>query len=405
MSFANQSNATAFVGRQPILTSKRSTYAYELLYRSCEDNVAVFDDAESATAELLVNSFLEIGLERIVGSRRAFINISEKFLLGGHASSLPQERVVLEVLETVQPTAEVLSALSQLRSNGYKIAIDDFVYSPELMPLVELADIVKVDLPEIDADELPRHVDILKQQNVRILAEKVETEAEFETCKQLGFDYFQGYFFARPTLIKGKQLPGNRLTMVRLLTQLQRPEVTIQEIAEIVRTEPALSLKLFRFVNSAFGGLSQKVESIQHAVTLIGLKRIKSITSLTILSQSTQDKPAEFMRTVLVRARMAELLAIKMQVDDSESYFLSGLLSALDALLQLPLDEAIALISISPDVEAALTSRSGPIGQVLDCVMQYEQGNWNHVALPIDDQDIRDAYLQAIEWATVAGQL
>ena len=406
MSIANQSNVTAFVGRQPIFTPKRNTYAYELLFRSSEENFAVFDDAEAATAELLLNTFLEIGLERIVGNRRAFINISEKFLLGGFASSLPQSRVVLEVLETVRPTPEVLSALAQLRQDGYTIAIDDFVYSPELMPLVELADIVKVDLPEIDAEQLPQHVDILKQQNVRILAEKVETEEEFEKCKELGFNYFQGYFFSRPTVIRGKQLPTNRLTMVQLLARLQRPQVSLQEIADIVRTEPALSLKLFRFVNSAYCGLSQKVESVQHAVALAGLKRIKTIASLTIMSQAAQGEPAEFMRTVLVRARMAELLATKMQADNVESYFLTGLFSALDTLLHMPLEEALELVSVSEEVEAALKRRSGPIGQVLNAVMQYEKGNWDNASvLPVDDNDIRDTYLEAIEWATITGQL
>jgi EAL and modified HD-GYP domain-containing signal transduction protein len=391
---------SVFVGRQPIYTADARTYAYELLFRSNENNRADFADGETATAQLLLNTFAEIGLERVVGNLPAFINLPEEFILNGHCFALPKERVVLEVLEDVRPTAEILSALTKLRDAGYTIALDDFVHSPELMPLVELADIIKVDLPAIASADLPRHVALLQKYDVRLLAEKVETREEFEYCRELDFDYFQGYFFCRPTIISGKQIPANRVTMMRLISQLQKPSVSLPEITEVIQTEPALAYKLLRYVNSATNSLDHKVESVRHAVTLAGISRIKTLACLSALSEVGEGKPPELIQTILVRAKMAELLAIDLRHSNTESYFLTGLFSGLDALLDLPMNEALERVPVSNEVAQALTSRAGELGMVLNCVLEYERGNWEQVSCSsISNESIRDAYLQAIQWA------
>lgn len=388
-----------FVGRQPIYNRELATVAFELLFRSGEENHANFADGDQATAELILNTFTEIGLEQVVGSVPAFVNLPENFILDGHAYLLPTDRVVLEVLEDVRPTDMVLSALSALRDEGYTIAIDDFVYSPELMPLVKLANIVKVDLPAITKDELPKHVAILRQHNVRILAEKVETQEEFEFCKELGFDYFQGYFFCKPSIVKRKQIPTNRVTMMRLITRLQSPTASLAEIAEVIRTEPSLAYKLLMFVNSAYCGLTNKVESIQHAVALAGIHRIKTMSCLSILSNAADDKPIQLVQTLLIRARMAELLAERAGQRKTDSFFLAGLFSAIDALLDVSMEEALAMVPVNKDVRDALTERKGFVGMVLECVLAYEKGDWAHVECrSLDDDSIRNAYLQAISW-------
>ncbi len=389
-----------FVGRQPIFDSKLNTYAYELLFRSNETNSANFVDGERATAELMHNVFAEIGIHQIAGKFPAFVNITEDFILGGYCLSLPKERVVLEVLEDVRPTPEVLDALRKLRSKGYVIALDDFRFDPNLLPLVKLAHIVKVDLPEIPQDDLPVHVELLRQYDVKLLAEKVETQAEFELCKELGFDYFQGYLFCKPSIIKGQRVSSSRITVMSLISKLQNPGASPEDIAKAIETEPGFAVKLLRYVNSAFIGLIHEIESIQHAVTLVGVRQIKTICSLTALVSATDGKPTELARTVLIRAKMAELLSHRLAYRNPERYFMAGMFSALDVILDMPIESAIATVPVSQEIREAILNRAGNIGQVLDCVLAHEACDWNNPSLTrFNNVCIRESYLAAIQWA------
>ncbi len=390
----------AYVGRQPIYSQVSQTVAYELLFRSSEENQADIVDGECATAELLLNVFAEIGLERVVGKLPAFINVSEEFILKGYCQALPQDKVVIEVLEDVRPTPEVLAALAELKKVGYKLALDDFVYSSELMPLVKLVNIVKVDLPQLADCELAEHVNLLRRYDVKLLAEKVETVDDFEACKSLGFDFYQGYFFCRPTVVKGRRVPSNRLTVMRLISKLQKPAITLNEISEIIQTEPTLAYKLLRFVNSSQCGLNHKIESIKHAVVLVGIHHVKTLCSLTMLAEAAMGKPGELVKTLLVRAKMAELLAIQLKQAKTDSFFLVGLFSAIDALLDLPMDQALDRVPVSNDVHEALLNGHGTLGMVLNCVLEYENGRWDTVVCSLLDANrIKNCYLTAIEWA------
>ena len=395
--------STVYVGRQPIYTGDSKTFAYELLFRSNETNHAEFVDGERATAELLLNSFAEIGLERIVGNLPAFINVPEEFILNGHCFALPKDRVVIEVLEDVRPTKDVLAVLSKLRKEGYTIALDDFVFSPQLMPMVELANIIKVDLPLVPTGELAKQVNILRNHDLRILAEKVETQEEFEFCKELGFDYYQGYFFSRPTIVKGKKLSVNKVTMMRLVAKLQSSSVSVNEITQIIQTEPALAFKLLRYVNSAYVGLTHKIESIKHAATYAGIQQIKTICSMSLLVEAAEDKPGEFIKSILIRARMSELLATALCQVRTDSYFMVGLFSALDAMLDIPIIEALGMVSVCKEIEDAITKGVGDLGMVLNCVLEYEQGNWERVSCgTLSENCIQNSYLNAIAWANTA---
>lgn len=388
-----------FVGRQPIFDKKMDTFAYELLFRSSEANRAEFKDGERATAELMLNAFAEIGLDHIVGNYPAFVNVTEEFILDGSCESLPSDRVVIEVLEHVRPTSSVIHAIKQLKDKGYRIALDDFVMAPELMPLVELADIIKVDLPLVSPEELGSHVETLRKYDLKLLAEKVETIEVHENCLQLGFDYFQGYLFCKPTVVKGKRLSCNRVAAMNLISKLQDPNVTCEEVANAIQAEPSLTVRLFRYVNSAYCGLEHKIESIQHAVTLLGLRQIKTLCSLSALVTSTKDKPAELIRTVLVRAKMAEVLANNLGYPETERYFMAGLFSALDALLDLPMEVAIENVPISQEIRDAIVEGKGEIGQVLDCVLAYEIGDWKKISCdPFSEVSVGSAYLEAISW-------
>lgn len=395
--------SSVFVGRQAIYAGDLKTYAYELLFRSSEMNFADVTDGESATAQLLMNAFTEIGLDRLVGDAPAFINVPESFLLLGHCSVLPIDRVVIEVLEDTRPTPEVLAAIKKLKTQGYTIALDDFVLGPELLPLVALADIVKVELPAISQDDLPRHVEQLRKFNLRLLSEKVESAEEFEFCKSLGFDYYQGYFFSRPSVVSGKKLPSNRLAMVRLIAQLQDPEVDFEEVVEIIQAEPAIAIRLLRFANSASMAMKRKIESIRHAATMAGLSRIKTIGSLVALSELGNEKPKEVIQMVLIRAKMAELLAYDSHLASSESAFLTGLFSGLEIMLNVPLADALEMASISEAIREAVNSRAGDLGMILNCVLNYEIGDWDNVSCgDLSNAKIRKAYLKAIEWSNEA---
>ncbi len=287
----------AFIGRQPIYSPKLEIAAYEVLFRNSEENFASFDDPDEATAKLIVNLLSEIGFDQIVGKHKAFINITENFLLDGHAAVLPRNRVVLEVLEDIKPSPQVIKALRNLSERGFTIALDDFVYSPELQPLVDIADIIKVELPAISVEDLPAHVAKLRESKAELLAEKVETYEEFKRCKKLGFEYFQGYFFCKPNVIQGKRVPVNRLAALRLLNGLRDSNSTAAELTQIVSTEPSLCYKLLRFVNSASCGLSQRIDSIQTAITLVGLKRLNAFVRLALLSEVADGKPTHLVVT------------------------------------------------------------------------------------------------------------
>lgn len=325
---STESVTEAYVSRQPIYRSKMDVYGYELLFRdSGAADRAVIVDGDRATAQVILN-FIEIGLERIVGPDLAFINLTRNFILDGHCASLPKDRVVLEVLKDVTADSAIIQSLQQLSRQGYVIALDDFVYEESLRPLVELANIIKVDILGVDRNALERHVSALKDFKVRLVAEKVETLEEFEFCEGLGFEYFQGFFFCKPKLIQGRQIPMNRLAATRLVAKLQDPNIKGEELEETIKQDAALSYKLLLFVNSAYCALPREVDSIGHAAMLIGTARIRTWASLLMLA-SMDDKPRELMVTAIIRAKMCEQLAEAQHVRNAEQFFTVGLFSVL----------------------------------------------------------------------------
>ncbi len=391
-----------FVGRQPIYDRRLNVVAYELLFRSGEQNQAGVLDGDRATSQVVLNTFLEIGLDTIVGRKRAFFNLTRDFILQDYSQVFPADRVVMEVLEDVRVDDELITAVRNLSARGYTIALDDFIYHDSLRPLVEIADIIKVDILALDRPTLKAHVDLLRQYDVKLLAEKVETRDDFDHCKALGFDYFQGYFFCKPEVIKGHRVP-NRLLTLQLLAKLQDPETDFGEMEEIVSRDVALSYKLLRMINSAFYGLPRQVDSIHQALLMLGTKFISSWVSLIILAD-LDGKPDELMRTAMVRAKMCELLAQASGRRSKERFFTVGLFSALDALMDSPMDEILQSLPLSDDVKAALLRQEGDLGEALRCTLAYERANWQEVHCPgLARHAITDAYLQALTWATEAG--
>jgi EAL and modified HD-GYP domain-containing signal transduction protein len=388
-----------FVGRQPIYDRGLEVVAYELLFRSGESNRAGVVDGDLATSQVLHNTFVEIGLDTIVGCKLAFINFTRGFILQDYTAVFPADRVVIEVLEDIAVDAALLTAIRALSTQGYTIALDDFVLRDHLRPLLEVADIVKVDILTLDRPTLQEYVTQLRPYNVQLLAEKVETRDDFDFCRDLGFDYFQGYFLCRPDIVKGQRTPANRLVTLRLLAKLQDPETEFDELEEIISRDVSLSYKLLRLINAAIYSLPKKIESIRQALLLLGTKFITSWVSLIMLT-GVSDKPQELMVTALVRGKMCELLAQAMQQANKEAFFTIGLFSVLDAMLDTPMPEVLKPLPLAEETSRALLYQEGIGGQMLRCVLAYERGNWDEVVCPgLDRRCIKETYLQAITWA------
>jgi len=394
-----------YIGRQPIYDRKLDVYAYELLFRAASDNSAKFTDGDKATSDVIVNTFLEIGLDNIVGNRLAFINLTRAFFVGEHTISLPRDRVVLELLEDIEADEEVINSVKRLSEQGYSIALDDFIYHESLQPLVQLADIVKIDIMSMSRDEIREHVQALRQHPLRLLAEKVETQEEHDYCMELGFDYFQGYFFAQPKVIRGQRLPNNRLAILKLLSRLQDPEITSKHLEELIAQDVAFSYRILRYVNSAAYAPPRKIESIHQAVVRLGLQTIKSWTALLAMSQ-VDNKPTELVVTAMIRGKMAEEMARALGADQQDSFFTVGLFSALDALMDNSMEEILTQLPLADHISQALLHKGGGLhGEVLNCVLAYERGEWENLGCSeLGTHRIRNCYLEAVQWANTACQ-
>jgi len=387
-----------FIGRQPIFERDLQVYGYELLFRDGQVNAAGVVDGDRATAQTLVNGIMDFGLDQLVGNRLAFVNLTRNFLLQQERLPAMQKRLVLEVLEDIRPDAEILTALRQLAENGYAIALDDFTYREELLPLVSSAQILKLELPQIGIDALPGHVQRLRPYGLRLLAEKVETHEEFELCKSLGIDYFQGFFLSRPVTLARKRLPANKLTLVQLLARVQDPDTTINEFEKLIGTDVSLSYRILRFVNSAHFGSIKQIDSIRRAIVMTGLQQIRTWVTLILMSQ-LDEKPPELLRIALLRSRLCEALSTKLNLGPPEAYAAVGLFSTLDALLDQPLHEVLDSLPLDAELVDALITRHGRMGTVLESALACERGDWSHATkLGIAADSLSRILLEAIAW-------
>lgn len=395
--------SNVFVGRQPIFDKKLNVYAYELLFRSATDNNSSSGmlDGDSATTQTIINAFVEIGLEKLVRDKLAAINLTESFILDIDKIPFPKEQVVLEILENIVVTPQMIEAVQRLVDKGYTIALDDYIYNPAHAPLIKLAKIVKIDITILSKQKLVQHVKELRKYDVELLAEKIETFQEFEFCRKLGFDYFQGYFLSKPQIIKGKKLPSNKLTILNLLSVINNSESDTDDLAEAINTDIATSYRLLKLINSAAFGLQRKIDSIEQGILLLGRKQLASWASLLAMS-SLDDRPSEILRTAMIRAKMCELIAEKMGANNIESYFTVGMFSALDLLLQRPLAELLKPLPLSNEILLALLQREGVLGKTLSSVLAYEVSDWDNIDTDsISVDDILIVNIEAVTWAGV----
>lgn len=388
------------IGRQPIYDNKLQVIAYELLFRSNSKlNQAQFLDGDKATTEVILNAFTEIGLANLVSNTPAYINLTQSFISGEYPLPNISKNVVLEVLEDIPVTESLIDAILLLKEQGYTIALDDFVYRQDLDRLVNTADIIKLDLMAQSKDKIRTTVEKLQQRGKILLAEKVETHEEFEFCKKIGFDYYQGYFFCKPEIITGQSLPANKLKILQLLAKLHDTNTHVDELVSDISSDVALSFRLLRYINSVQFGMQNEIDSIKQAVLLLGWNNIRSIATLMVLS-SIEDKPFELIKTGLVRAKMCELLSSDSHPGETETFYTVGLLSIIDALMDCTIEDAMKQLPLSKHITDALTYKTGELGNLLQDVINYIRGDLGTFKYAsIEQPKASEAYLQALQWA------
>lgn len=389
----------AFVGRQPIYRDGVDVFAYELLSRDSELNRAAFIDGDRATARLLLDTFVDIGLDQVVGPNTAFVNVTPKFLLSHYCNSLPKGRVVLEIDAHTPVDPALLERLSSLSKAGYSIALDNFVSRDIEHPLLTIANIVKIDTRVVAPETIAEQTAVLRKAGVKLLAQKVETHEAYELCKQLGFDYYQGYFFCKPQIVSQTRIPSDRLSVLNLLAKLQDPQITIDELELAVGQNLGISVRLLRYLNSPLHALTRKVTSLRHGIALVGTRLISNWASMMLL-EGIDDKPRELMVTTIVRAHMCRQLGVAMRQRNMDQFFTVGLLSLIDAATDRPMLEVLGLLPLVDEVKSAIFERTGPMGAALNCVEAYEQCNWDQASCAdLPDSEIRQAYLNSVAWA------
>ncbi len=402
MSAIAEETTSVAVARQPIFNRAEAITGFEILYRSL---TGPFTDAEGATSTVIVQSLADIGLERLVGDSRAFINVTADFLLKVRPLPMPPERVVLELVGSHRADPELLGALCDARDAGFKIALDGFRLSPGLEPLLELATVVKLDIRALSGATLVKQVNELRGRGLTLIALKVETREEYEACRAMGFDGFQGYFFAEPAVVSGPTAPTHRLGA---LTQLIAPDrqASFEEIERVISQDAGLAHKLVRLASSAFVGTRTQVASVRQALILLGTVAVRRWAMLLALSGLT-DRPQHLLTVGLVRAHLCERLADAHPVAAPDRAFTVGLFSVVDALLGKPMQALLDELPFDSRITHALLDHDGPEGRLLAAVLAYERGDFNDVPrFGVGLPALAGAYREAIDWADgVAVQL
>ncbi|GJM11674.1 MAG: hypothetical protein DHS20C12_00770 [Pseudohongiella sp.] len=396
---AYSSRKNIFIARQPIFDVELNVQAYELLFRDEDVSVANISDGNMASSQVMINAFLEIGIDSISDNRISFINLTRDFIVGQLPLPVAPSAVVIEILEDIEVDDELISALKNFSSQGFSLALDDYTFTDDKRPLFDIVDIVKIDIMDCDRSTLEADVRALQKCNVKLLAEKVETREDFELCKSLDFDFFQGYFISRPEIIKGQAIKPSRVALLEILTMLEDPNCDVPVLEDLISQDVAISYKILRIINSSFFGFRRKIDSVKQAVVSLGLKAIRDWFVVLALT-GIDDKPRELIMLTLVRARMMQILAEKKGLNP-DPCFTTGLFSSIDAIMDQPMGDVLRELPLSSEIANALINQKGEVGELLLLVLNYERGNWAEVAdFGISADDLSGAYLESMAWAT-----
>lgn len=403
-----------FLGRQPILDREQRLVAYELLFRNGTRNSAEVTDGLQATATVIANAFSELGVEAALGNCRGFINVDEAFLFSDMLELLPRHAVVLEILETVPPTAAVVERCAALKAAGFTLALDDVIQlEPEFADLLALVDIVKVDIQPLTRVQLMQLVMKLTPLGKQLLAEKVDSREQMEQCLKLGFTLFQGYYFAKPTIIAGKKLDHSQLSLMKLMGLLLS-DADSSELETALKPEPGLTVNLLRMTNSVGSGSTEKITSLRHAITVLGRRQLQRWLQLLVFASGSQNGSTNpLLLMAATRGRLLELIAEELRPGDralADQAFMTGIMSLMPALVGQPIDEIVAPLGLASSVRDALCNSSGALGEMLRIAENSENGELEQLAnnlarLPgLGPKALNRAQTQALQWANSIGQ-
>jgi EAL and modified HD-GYP domain-containing signal transduction protein len=396
--------ALRYVARQPILDLQGKVYGYELLFRSGSETV-FSADGEFATRTMIDNTVL-FGLEKLTGSLPAFVNCTGEALIKEQVGLLPPHMTVLEILETVEPVPELIQACRHLKSLGFRLALDDFVWKASLEPLIKIVDYIKIDFILSGAAERHKMLARLKSIPVVLLAEKIETQQEYQRANAEGFTLFQGYYFCRPTLLTRRKVPANQISHIELLRLLQQTPLDMRKASEAVKRDAALTYRLLRLVNSPACAMRQEVSSISAALIALGEDVFRRIATLAIASDLNAGQPAEILRMAFVRARFCELAAAASGLNTLEQY-LMGMFSMLPAMLCAPMEEILSALPLRKEIRRALLGEPNPERTLLAWLEANEQGDWQSCdagarAQRLDPEYLHGIFTDALVWAELS---
>ncbi|HRF62297.1 MAG TPA: HDOD domain-containing protein [Candidatus Competibacter sp.] len=385
-----------YFARQPIYNRNLEVEGYELFYRHAGAKSAEFLDAEIATSQVVLNTVTEVGLDQIVGSHKAFINIARDFVVNGYLEMFALPQLVFEVTGNIVVDEQLLQSLRQFRKKGYHFVLDDYRDNEAYQALLEIADYVKIDMLVTPEEEIRRVVPLLRQRRIALMAECIETEEVRELCRTLKFDFFQGYYFSQPKVLKFRGVQANQLAILQLVSKLYQPDVDLEAIEALIKQDVSLSYKLLRYINSAYFNLPRRIDSIQRAIILLGTRNVRSWATLISLA-SIDHHRSDLITLALERAKMCELLAHAVGIKQTESGYTVGLLSVLDAITQAPMEQILASLPLDEEINEALLQHKGLLGRILASTLAYERCDWESLdTLGLEPGQINDAYMTAL---------
>jgi EAL and modified HD-GYP domain-containing signal transduction protein len=394
-----------YVARQPIFDRKMRLFGYELLYRESDTNAfhGTTNDRH-ATASLLANSVLVIGFDELIEGTKGFINFPEDFLVQQLPRLLPKQKIIVEILERVTPSREVINACRVLKKDGYTLALDDFIFGrKDYEELIELADMIKVEFSRTRIKDQMRFIQKYRGQKI-LLAEKLETMLDYRFALAMGYDLFQGYFFSKPLMINAKEIGYQQANLIRILRELREPEPDLFQISKLIQEDLGLTYKLLRVANTIRYGAKYRIKSVGQALIRIGTKDMIKWTHIMLLTGAQEVENAELVKRSLIRGKMLELIAIKLGfTNQSSDYFITGIFSSLDQILSQPMQEILTKLPLDQKVFEALLGVKNDLKICLDSVVEFEQAQWDLALSFIEshkltNEDFMSLYLKAIKW-------
>jgi EAL and modified HD-GYP domain-containing signal transduction protein len=388
------------MARQPIYTKSQDVAAFELLFRDPKGSFVEGLADKDATLGVLQGTYSSVSQGGEVHNLPCFLKVTDSFLLDHDMPDLPRQSFVIEILGHSKFSPALVDRVKDLASQGYRLALADYDPTDErFAPLMNTVHVLKIDIQKLGLDNLPAILQKLRPYQLELLADKVETKEEFRLCLEMGFELYMGYFLSKPEPVKGKKITGNKVVLIQLLAELQRPNATAQSVEEIALNDPQLTYRILRVVNSAAFNLRREITSLSHAIALLGMDQIRRWVML-FMANSDGNKPDDLTRNMLQRGRMCELVAEMTEREEPINHFIVGLLSQLDVMMDIEMKELMDQVPLRQDMKDALVSRTGSMGQILQEVEHYERGEFEHLQRLLERHFYEMAYRHSVAWST-----